>query len=150
MIETSSKKVAPENEENVISLMSNFGWILKSSQEINTTDSHLENRNGDIYNVTTKENYVKLVFTRDTNIPNYSRLKELETKFYNMLNMEPDAPQFRTGLFVILFFIYILPGILYCIHYNKKKKQYENDYYEWDKMMATEGAACLEEANSLL
>ena len=94
MIETISKKVAPENENKLITVMSNFGWSFKSSQEINSAESHLEGIGDTVYSVTTRENYVKLVFQRDTTMPNYARIKELETKYTNIVASEPNAPHF--------------------------------------------------------
>lgn len=55
MLETKTLKVANSAEESTISLMQQFGWSLLSSQDVNNTDSHLENRNGSIYSVADKK-----------------------------------------------------------------------------------------------
>ena len=89
MIETKIEKVSPSQEENTIELRARFGWNLKSSQEINTSESHLENRGGDIYSVSTKENYVKLLFERDKDMPNYNEIAKLENEMYTLLSKIP-------------------------------------------------------------
>ena len=89
MLETISKKVAPSDEQSTINVMSHFGWNVKSSQEINVQDSHLERRGDAIYNVTKKENYVKLVFERNTAIPNYNQLVALEKEYFDILAEKP-------------------------------------------------------------
>lgn len=71
MIETITRKIDPKEEQETINMMSTFGWTLKSSQEINYAESHLERQYDSIYSVTTKENYIKLIFQRDTNRRNY-------------------------------------------------------------------------------
>ena len=81
MEETKKVQVAPADEEAVIRLWQDFGWKLFSSQEIKNTDSHLERKGDTIYNVTTTENYVNLLFKRETNMANYSTIKELENQY---------------------------------------------------------------------
>ena len=149
MIETVSKKVSPDSEQSTINFMANFGWSLQSSQEINNTDSHLERRGDEIYSVTTKENYVKLVFQRDTNMPNYARISELESKYLSLLNKEPDAPQFNLIIAGILLVMYIVPGVIYIVRYSKKKKEYDQQYAAWRSEMNKDGQAMLSEAASL-
>ena len=89
MIETIVRKVAPSEEQKTITTMTTFGWRVKSSQEINTVDSHLETRNDTLYSVTTKENYVKLLFERDTNRKNYAQLAQLERQYVAIMNAQP-------------------------------------------------------------
>ena len=73
MIETKSLRVGPAVEQSMIDTMACFGWELKSSQEINVKESHEELHGDTVYSVTTGENYVKLVFNRDTARPHYAR-----------------------------------------------------------------------------
>lgn len=54
MLEIKSTQVTPSNEEATIQLWQNFGWQFVSSQEVNNTDSHLERRGDEIYNVPPK------------------------------------------------------------------------------------------------
>jgi hypothetical protein len=81
MEETKTISVKPRDEQSTIELWQNFGWNLMSSQEINNTDSHLERHGDTIYNVTSKENYVKITFKRNKNIPNYDKLVSLENQY---------------------------------------------------------------------
>ena len=160
MIESKSLTVSPSLENSTIDLWQNFGWTLKSSQEVNSKESHLEERGGDLYSVTTSQNYVKLTFQRDTSIPNYARIKELEAKYAEILNSEPtELPaifSLKTHLIIggILCLFYVVPGVIYFIIYFKKKKEnanwYEKKYAEWSEKMNTEGKRILEEATSLL
>ncbi|MBQ3490540.1 MAG: hypothetical protein IJA86_08115 [Clostridia bacterium] len=150
MIETISKKVTPTDENTVIDIMSNFGWTLKSSQEINTAESHLEGRGDSVYSVTTRENYVKLVFQRDTGMKNYSKIKELETKYTNLVDSEPLPPDFNIISFFILFLKGITPGIQYIKNYKKQTKEYEENYGAWLSKMNSEGKEYLNSASALL
>ena len=81
MEETKKLQVLPSEEDAVTKVWQDFGWKLFSSQEINNTDSHLERRGDTIYNVTTTENYINLLFKRDTNMANYNSIKALEDQY---------------------------------------------------------------------
>ncbi len=100
MEETKKVKVLPSDENAQTAIWQDFGWSLVSSQEIKNTDSHLERRGDTIYNVTTKENYVNLLFKRDTNMPHYSEIVALERKY----DAVPSNiyPKKGTGLAVLL------------------------------------------------
>ena len=117
MIETKVEKVLPEEEEHKIEHMSRFGWTLKSTQEVNNSESHLENRHGDVYSVTTRENYVRLVFERDREMPNREELVRLEKEFDAILSQRPifSAPLLICGLvlgFIVAAYLrYVLPSI---------------------------------------
>lgn len=160
MIESKSLTVPPSLENSTIDLWQTFGWTLKSTQEINTSESHLEDRGGDLYSVTSSQNYVKLAFQRDTSIPNYARIKELETEYHAMLDSEPtELPaifSLKTHLIIggILCLFYAIPGVIYFIIYFKKKKEnanwYEKKYAEWSEKMNTEGEKILAEVSSLV
>lgn len=137
MLETKSLTVSPNAEQNTINLMQDFGWNLKSSQEINNTDSHLEDRGGTTYSVTTKENYVKLIFERDTKMENYSKITDLETKYHRIMNAEPTQEYIPISKFITIIglILYIIPGVLYLAYKIFKrmnaKTAYENKYSEW-------------------
>lgn len=156
MIESKSLTVPPSLENSTIDLWQNFGWTLKSTQEIfnrNTVDL------GDSTETTTT-NYIKLAFQRDTSIPNYARIKELEANYAEILNSEPtEIPaifSLKTHLIIggILCLFYVVPGVIYFIIYFKKKKEnanwYEKKYAEWSEKMNTEGKQILDEVTSLL
>ena len=155
MLETKAFTVSPENEQSTIDLAANFGWKLKSSQEINNTDSHLENRNGNIYNVTTSEHYIKLVMERDTNMNNYARITKLENQFFTIMNAEPVKQEIKIKgwLVFIGLLLYVLPGVLYLAYklYRRSQanKAYEAAYAEW-KVQEKVALDCVAEARKLL
>lgn len=82
--ETKSISVHPDDEQETIDLYQTFGWELQSSQEIFNRDSHLERSGNNINSITTTTNYVKLVFARETTMPNYSKLSALENEYNNV------------------------------------------------------------------
>lgn len=150
MLETKTLKVANSAEESTISLMQQFGWSLLSSQDVNNTDSHLENRNGSIYSVTTSEKYVKLVFNRDKDMANYSQIVKLENEYYSIINSEPrvSAIDVKIALTGLVFFL--IPGILYIVFMKKKIKKEENNHYEWKKKANKRIAEIMGETTILL
>lgn len=118
--ETKTINVKPANEESTIELYQNFGWELSTTQEILNTDSHLEQKLDGVYSVTTKQHYIRLVFSRDTTMPNYQKLVELENEFYKI--KVPNRMSFwtwiwilATGICVSISFFQtgeVLPGII--------------------------------------
>jgi len=164
MLETISKKVSPRNEQHTINVMSCFGWKLKSSQEVNVSDSHLENRYGELYSVTNKEHYVKLLFEREKETSNYDKIVELEREYYSILNSEPTLSKFILGasicgsifassmIFGLLFNINnptvliagwaILPCVYLVLHKRKHKK--------WKNISQDQLPKILSSAQSLL
>lgn len=118
--ETKSINVKPANEEATIELYQNFGWELSTTQEVLNTDSHLEQKLDGIYSVTTKQHYIRLVFSRDTAMPNYQKIVELENEFYKI--KVPKRMSFWTWIWIlvtgigasILYFTdgAVLPGII--------------------------------------
>ena len=83
-MESKSFTVAPDEEQDVIAKHELFGWELLSSQEVLSRDSHFEERAGDLYSVTTTQNYVKLVFQRDTERADFSKVESLEKEYWNL------------------------------------------------------------------
>ncbi len=152
MIESISKKVSPKEEQEIIDRLTNFGWQLQSSQEINTTDSHLEQRWGELYNVTTSENYVKLVFTRDTTMQNYQKIKELETSYNSIVDSEPEPPDFEFDFKTMLvgLALFIIPGVLCIAGYISSKKAWKKEWDAWYDKMHSYGKHIMEEASALL
>ena len=95
--ETKSISVSPNSEQDAIEIWQVFGWELVSSQEIFNKDTHKETRSDGVYNVTTTTNYVKLVFSRETTIPNYAQIVALE-KEYESIQDPPYKPPFGMNL----------------------------------------------------
>jgi len=108
MEETRKFKVHPSDEQTQTEIRQDFGWTLVSSQEINSKESHLERSGDTLYSVTTKENYVNLLFKRDTNMPNYAAIKQLEGQY--------DAvPENQTPYFGKLMKILVIAAIVLII-----------------------------------
>ena len=155
MLETKALTVHPDNEQSTIDLVANFGWSLKSSQEIKNTDSHLENRNGTTYSVTTKEHYVKLILERDTKMENYDRIKQLENTYFSIMEREPE-PEYipiSKGILIIGLLLYVIPGALYLAYKLKKrsdaKRAYQEAYAAW-KIECERAMKAKAEARSLV
>lgn len=141
MVESKSIKVGVSQEQHYIDVMQSFGWTLNSSQEINVKESHLERSGDTIMSVTTGENYIKLVFKRDTAIANYAKLKQLENKYFDVVSRQPSPINGKIAFIGILFFV--LPGALYIgLKVSQKKK--------WENEMDTVAIPALREAETLL
>lgn len=151
MLEIKSVQVTPSNEEATIQLWQNFGWQFVSSQEVNNTDSHLERRGDEIYNVTTKEHYVKLVFNREKNHPNYNQIVKLENEYYSILRSKPSVYPGGNGFvaFILLMWL-IFPGVIYIVVTSKKKKASQAAFANWQRKANTRISQILQEAESLL
>lgn len=85
-IESKSITVAPDEEQDIIAKYELFGWELKSTQEVLSRDSHLENRGDELYNVTTTQNYVKLMFQRDADSPVAAKARPVEDEYWRLYN----------------------------------------------------------------
>ena len=92
-MESKSISVAPNEEQEVISRHEIFGWDLKSSQEILSKESHLEERYDDLYSVTTTENYVKLVFQRDAESAIAVKARSVENEYWNLYSLTKYYPK---------------------------------------------------------
>lgn len=153
MIETKSIKVSTSDEQSAIDEMQCFGWELKSSQEINVKDSHLEKGTftDTIYSVTTSEHYVKLVFSRDTAMSNYSRISYLENEYYTLVGQKPVKPApFRFLVAFVLLWVAIAPGVLYIVFKIIGKTKYKKAYNEWNEKFTKRGREIFTELNSLV
>ena len=148
MIESAVKKVSPYDEEATINLMSRFAWKLTHTQEINTSDSHLETRNGDLYSVTEKQNYVKLTFERDTNMPNYKRIAELEKEYTSLTYSKPGLPIGKIVLAVFLCLTCWLAPIGIYQGYKIYKTVKANNA-EWEEEFQEKAATIFAEVDSL-
>lgn len=149
MFESKSMKVSVGEEQKCIDTMQCFGWSCISTQEINSKESHMERRGDDVYSVTTSENYVKLMFQRDTNHPYYNELVSCEKKYYSILNSKPCGPSFNGGAAFMGFLFFIIPCIIYIISYSSKKKKFNEEYEQWKKSWQTEAIPALNKAKSL-
>lgn len=89
-LEKKSVTCKPYEENDTIHKFEKFGWTLESSQEVYNKDSHIEGRFDGNYSVTETTNYVKLLFSRDKDMPYYDKITELETKFDSIVTEEPS------------------------------------------------------------
>lgn len=81
--------VENDEEEDYIKVFQKFGWELKSSQRIFNQDSRPVGAISYegltyVHSETDTVNFTKLVFERDTKIPNYYKLKKLEEEFWEL------------------------------------------------------------------
>ncbi|MDR0475531.1 MAG: hypothetical protein LBH43_17895 [Treponema sp.] len=150
MKETKFIEVGPRDVNSTIEAWASFGWeLLGAPQEINYSTTHRTQETDDHYasEYTTTTNYVKITFQRDSGIPNYSQLAELQRQYDSI--PEPNYPTPRFGypffrlfgfipvsgwtiLIALGLFLFIAPGILIiiwrCVSYSEKKKIWEEGY----------------------
>ena len=120
-------QVHPDDEQSQINLMQKFHWNLLSTQEIKSVDSHLERRGDKIFSITSSERYVKLAFSRETNIPHLNEIKKLENEYFSLPT--PKLPKLFPGG-IIVWIILNVPGlVVWSIYlfakYIPKKKEVE-------------------------
>lgn len=175
MEEIKKIQVLPAQEEDSVALYQCFGWTFVSSQEINNSDSHLERRGDTIYNVTTKTNYVNLVFKRDTNMPNYQELVALEEKYWEVpVDRQPEMKSGNASAFLIVVGVIsfiagliikgvggkiigillgvaaIVGGILLTVKRKKQFKQACDEYFKQDQTHNEERTQIAQEAMALV
>ena len=100
--ESKSVSVAPAMEQEAIQKHEMFGWTLLSSQEVLSKESHLKEKGGDLWSVTTTTNYVKLVFQRDVEMPLISEIKELEEQYWENYRIYQNYPSIIPGKFILI------------------------------------------------
>ena len=132
MYEYKTERVAPARQNDLVNTYAAFGWELMSAQETyhesteitgihakaRTYGAFMQGFTGDDGKITTMvdtaktvTNYVTLQFRRDTAIPNYAKLVELEHKALDLFPTRPQKPHkpiARTILSVICAFILIV------------------------------------------
>ncbi len=89
-MEIKTLDISNDAEDTTIQLYQDFGWSLKSSQRVFNRDSHLEGGGDSVYSVTNTVDFTKLVFERDKSMPHYEEIKELEDRFFYMLDNLPN------------------------------------------------------------
>lgn len=96
-LEIKSVDVENEEEEKVITVFQSFGWKLKSSQRVFNQSStprgaiSYENLTY-IHSETQTIDFTKLVFERDTKMPNYDEIVELEEEFWALCANFSEPP----------------------------------------------------------
>lgn len=130
MIETQVETVSPSAEQDCISTMADFGWTLQSSR-------------GDYP--------VKLTFQRDTAMPNYERVCELERGYFAIQTTRPDPlEEFNFALWCGLFFFVFPLAFLMTFVRIREKKKYNEALATWYDRMEVEAIPMREEAASLV
>ncbi len=135
MKESKTVKCLPADEQFFIDVNQRFKWELVSSQEIFAQDTRLESRYDGDYSVTTTTNYIKLVFSRDTekwDVNLINKLQKEEDDAYAALKaakaVEIKSP--TRGIKRILFSIAVLGYLVYYIIENGFTSAFEepSDY----------------------
>ncbi|MDR3318976.1 MAG: hypothetical protein LBS99_06005 [Clostridiales bacterium] len=88
-LESAVEQVAPSGQDRMKQRYEQFGWNLISVQDV---VNNYESRSGDtIYQ--NKERWVKLMFQRDKDMPNYERVRALEKEWLDLGGISgPAAP----------------------------------------------------------
>lgn len=141
MIEYRTERLDPQSEDSVTGILGTFGWTPISSQEIYNENTELvgvevksygdgllgsfmkgfTGKDGSINikqhkNVT---NFVVVKYARDTEMPNYERLRQLNYDFEAKLNVSvPRKPVKRTAITIIGILIIVFSIILALVEKN--------------------------------
>lgn len=136
MIEYRTERLAPQEEDGVTGILGAFGWTPISSQEVYNENievvgvevksygSFMQGFTGKDGRIDIKQrknvtNYVVVKYGRDTEMPNYERIRELNEDFENKLNVsEPKMPTKRTAITVIGVLIILVSIILALVESN--------------------------------
>lgn len=132
MIEYKTERVWASNESTVIEMCSHFGWKYVGSQDVYNSDTYVSGGSisGDsvhLEHTTNTSQYVAVRFQRDTEMPNYAKIKALNDEFDQLLRVQGP----KIGMF-IAFVLLSVTGILFPIAIIvlvvaiKKKKKYDD------------------------
>ena len=130
MIEYKTERVDPAYEDPTLEINATFGWQLIESQEVYNESTRVTGatvksygafmqgytgKDGrvDLQTQTNVTNYIAMRFGRDTQMPGYGRLKELESQFYSYTNVvQPKKPVKRTAVAAIGTILIIISVIM--------------------------------------
>jgi len=124
MRESKTIYVAEKDFQRETEIRKAFGWTLVDTYI--TFDSNLP----------AEKRPTALLLERDTNASGYARLAELENQFDNLHVPErphrystgdPNEPELNNILLIVLFILYIVPGVLYLIFHMHKKQKYADE-----------------------
>lgn len=111
--ENKSVKTHPALEQEIISTHEKFGWSLVSSQELLSQTSHTSEDSVFVYHHTTTTNYVKLIFSRNRDIPNREKVVALEKEYWDCFDTFMSAPNIMPGkIFWIIAAVLCVPGLI--------------------------------------
>ena len=136
MIEYRTERVNPQAEDSVTEILGAFGWVPVSSQEVYNESTSLDGievkaygsfmqgwtgKDGEI-NIKQRKNitnYTVIKFGRDTQMPNYQRISELNEEFERKMSVKvPKKPAKRTAITAIGIFIILVSIILAVVESN--------------------------------
>lgn len=117
-------------QEKEHSQMMQFGWALK--------DVIKENRGGHIR--------LTYIMTRDKDREHYDELVKLEQKYRTYKNsLKPYKPM-DEGVTIILYLLFILPGVIYTIYKSKEK----DEISAWNESLVAKMNKVVKEAEQYL
>jgi len=176
--DTKTLNVHPDNEVAAVDFFQNFGWQLfgARTQEVKNTSSHLKGSmwTGDILQVTEREHYIKLTFQRDSTMPNYSRLVQLENEYNAVYSpSEPrkiswiiagvlaafvvfaffeavNAPPHRMGASMGVFLIAAVPVVAFYTFRIRSYRRKLNDYSNAEAIETEQKQKILSECQRLI
>ncbi len=132
MIEYKTERVGISLENDIIQIYSHFGWQYVGSQDVYNSDTYvsggnISGQNVNIQQSTRSSQYVAVRFQRDTEIPNYSKIKSLNDEFEQLLLIRPDGDGWflKFVLLSITGILFPIAIIVLILHFKKQKK-YEN------------------------
>lgn len=82
--ETKSITVPPNLVDATIKEYEPFFWELIGTDTVDSSNSHLEKRGDEIYSVTERKAYSKVNLRRSLDIPNITKVKELEDEYWSV------------------------------------------------------------------
>ena len=110
-VERKYLRVSREDEANTIEEYSYFGWQVASSQDVYSQGVDIQyDLMSNPWLVTSTVDYVKLILERDTDMPHYEELKELENTYFANMNMYIDyyGTTFGIGRGILVGFLFLL------------------------------------------
>lgn len=129
--------------QDVIDKHQLFFWELQGTDTVVSKESHIEEGGSfddSLYSVTTEERFTTIDFVREKDIPNYSKIRSVESEYYSLVKQFNDIgatydskpeKDINWILFLILLMIAIAPGVIYYyIKYKKHKERVE----EWESL----------------
>ena len=148
--ETKFIKVSPSSVNSTMEKWADFGWEIvgapweifnKTTHRTQETDKHYSSE------YTETVNYVKITFQRDTSMPNYKELVELENQYDAPLPPAPSAflkaePKKMGCLWIVLAFVgifatlgigTILIIVLRLTSYKKRVAKWEEEKAQFEK-----------------
>lgn len=111
MEETRILKVSEGAEQAETEVWQDFGWSLIGTQAVNIVDNHLERKGDEVYQITNRQSYVRVTFKRNTNMPEYLKIKEYESQYHGLKLEAKKGKAF--AVFLIILAVSFAVGALY-------------------------------------